>query len=176
MPNLLAHESEKTCRNDARISATLTPVGVQGKRLGVAILIYPRIKIDTPLIIYTIYTPPRNIYPTPTDFIFRLPNDWTLDCILNRPGFCGHGNCSISGCNETSLLCVAYSLTHFFIQERKVNGCSALFPKKRPPLIYRLLGPGSDEELARDLDAVWPFEPAQLALDFRPSLFTLGFA
>ena len=36
-----------------------------------------------------------------------------------------------------------------------------------------LLGSGADEKFAGDLDAVWPFEPAQLSLDFRPSLFTL---
>jgi hypothetical protein len=46
---------------------------------------------------------------------------------------------------------------------------------KRQPLIYRLLGADPDEKLARHLDAVRPFELAQLALDFRPSLFTSGF-
>jgi hypothetical protein len=39
-----------------------------------------------------------------------------------------------------------------------------------------LFSSGSDEELARDLDAVGPFELAQLAFNFRPGLFTLSFA
>jgi hypothetical protein len=49
-----------------------------------------------------------------------------------------------------------------------------LFAESR--LICCLLGSDPDEELAWNLNAVWPFKLAQLALDFRPSLFTFGFA
>jgi hypothetical protein len=36
--------------------------------------------------------------------------------------------------------------------------------------------PDADEKLAGHLDSIRPFEPAQLAFNFSPSLFTLGFA